>query len=78
MDVNDLRSAVTLLSLAAFVGIALWAWSRRNLAATSRRRRVLPDNDDEPTAASAAARPPGAADMSDFFNSGWSMYTSPG
>jgi cytochrome c oxidase cbb3-type subunit IV len=30
MDVNTLRIAVTLLSLVAFVGIVLWAWSRRN------------------------------------------------
>ena len=29
MDVNLLRIAVTLLSLAAFVGIVLWALSRR-------------------------------------------------
>ena len=30
MDVNDLRSAVTVLSLLIFLGIAAWAWSRRN------------------------------------------------
>jgi cytochrome c oxidase cbb3-type subunit 4 len=29
MDVNDLRSAVTVLMLLSFVGIAAWAWSRR-------------------------------------------------
>jgi cytochrome c oxidase cbb3-type subunit IV len=32
MDVNDLRVVVTLLSFAAFVGIAVWAWSRKNAA----------------------------------------------
>jgi len=32
MDVNLLRIAVTLLSLAAFVGIVLWALSRRREA----------------------------------------------
>jgi cytochrome c oxidase cbb3-type subunit IV len=26
MDINDLRSAVTLVSLALFAGIATWAW----------------------------------------------------
>ncbi len=29
MDINDLRSAVTVLSLVVFIGIAAWAWSRR-------------------------------------------------
>ena len=30
MDVNALRILVTLLSLVAFVGIVIWAWSRTN------------------------------------------------
>ena len=30
MDVNALRIGVTLLSLAGFVGIVVWAWSRAN------------------------------------------------
>ncbi|HRP27506.1 MAG TPA: cbb3-type cytochrome c oxidase subunit 3 [Burkholderiaceae bacterium] len=30
MDVNDFRIATTLLSFAAFIGIVIWAWSRRN------------------------------------------------
>lgn len=30
MDVNDLRSISTVLSLLTFVGIVAWAWSRRN------------------------------------------------
>lgn len=30
MDVNLLRIAVTLLSLAAFIGIVRWAWSGRH------------------------------------------------
>ena len=28
MDINDMRSAVTLVSLLLFVGIALWTWQR--------------------------------------------------
>ena len=32
MDVNDLRIATTLLSFAAFIGIVVWAWSKRNQA----------------------------------------------
>ena len=30
MDVNDLRIATTLLSFAIFIGILVWAFSRRN------------------------------------------------
>lgn len=32
MDINDMRSAVTLVSLLIFVGIVVWAWSKRNQA----------------------------------------------
>jgi cytochrome c oxidase cbb3-type subunit 4 len=32
MDVNDLRIGVTVLSFVAFIGIAVWAWSRKNAA----------------------------------------------
>jgi cytochrome c oxidase cbb3-type subunit IV len=30
MDLNDLRSWVTVVSLLLFVGIVRWAWARRN------------------------------------------------
>lgn len=30
MDLNDLRSLVTVLGLIAFLCIVAWAWSRRN------------------------------------------------
>lgn len=30
MDINDLRSLITVLSLITFVGIWVWAWSRKN------------------------------------------------
>jgi len=30
MEVNDLRSVMTVVSLLTFVGIVAWAWSRRN------------------------------------------------
>jgi cytochrome c oxidase cbb3-type subunit 4 len=33
MDVNTLRSIVTVVSLVCFIGIVLWAWSSRNAAA---------------------------------------------
>ncbi|MFN3736815.1 cbb3-type cytochrome oxidase subunit 3 [Hydrogenophaga sp.] len=32
MDINDLRSIVTVVSLLTFLGIVGWAWSRRNQA----------------------------------------------
>jgi cytochrome c oxidase cbb3-type subunit 4 len=35
MDINALRIVVTLLSFAIFVGIVVWAASRRNAAAFS-------------------------------------------
>ncbi|MFW2357114.1 cbb3-type cytochrome oxidase subunit 3 [Hydrogenophaga sp.] len=30
MDINDLRSIVTVISLLTFLGIVAWAWSKRN------------------------------------------------
>ena len=32
MDINTLRSIVTLLAFAAFIGIVVWSWSLRNQA----------------------------------------------
>jgi len=32
MDINDLRSVVTVVSMIAFLGIVVWAWSRNNRA----------------------------------------------
>ena len=32
MDINDLRSIVTVISLITFLGIVAWAWSRSNRA----------------------------------------------
>lgn len=32
MDINDLRVVVTVLSFAAFIGIWIWAWSKKNQA----------------------------------------------
>lgn len=30
MDINTLRAIVTVVSLITFLGIVVWAWSRRN------------------------------------------------
>ncbi|HCY15129.1 MAG: CcoQ/FixQ family Cbb3-type cytochrome c oxidase assembly chaperone [Pseudomonadota bacterium] len=32
MDVNTLRSIATVASFITFIGIVLWAWSKRNAA----------------------------------------------
>ena len=56
MDVNTLRSVTTVLSLLVFVGIVLWAWSRRNKAAFH-EAEMLPFIEDAPAAAPAAAPP---------------------
>ena len=32
LDINTLRSLVTVVSLIAFIGIMVWAYSRRNAA----------------------------------------------
>ncbi len=46
MDVNDLRSVVTLGSLLVFLGIAVWAWSRGNKARFD-EAAALPFADEE-------------------------------
>ena len=32
MDINLLRSIVTVVAFVVFIGIVIWAWSRRNQA----------------------------------------------
>ncbi|MGS5087521.1 cbb3-type cytochrome oxidase subunit 3 [Hydrogenophaga sp. A37] len=45
MDINDMRSIVTVVSFLAFVGIVVWAWSKRNQASFDEAAR-LPLQDD--------------------------------
>jgi cytochrome c oxidase cbb3-type subunit IV len=52
MDVNTLRVLVTLLSLAAFVGIVIWAWLRRNQTAFAQAARLPLLDDAQPPSAS--------------------------
>jgi cytochrome c oxidase cbb3-type subunit 4 len=40
MDVNTLRSIVTVLGFITFIGIVLWAWSRRNVAEFEQAARL--------------------------------------
>ncbi len=46
MDLNDLRSVVTVISLFAFLGIVAWAWSRNNRSAFDEAAR-LPFADEQ-------------------------------
>ncbi len=46
MDINDLRSAVTVLSLLLFVGIIVWTWQRARRDAFE-EAALLPFADDE-------------------------------
>lgn len=45
MDVNTLRSIATVASFITFIGIVLWAWSRRN-AADFEQAAMLPFEQD--------------------------------
>jgi len=45
MDVNDLRSGVTVLSMLVFLGIAAWAWSQRNRSRFDEAARLPFEND---------------------------------
>ena len=47
MDVNDLRSIITVVSFVLFVGIVFWAWSGRRKADFDAAAR-LPLDDDQP------------------------------
>lgn len=45
MDINTLRSIVTVVSLVCFIGIVLWAWSGRNRAAFEQAAQLPFDQD---------------------------------
>ena len=45
MDINDLRSLVIVVSLVTFLGIIVWAWSKKNKANFDEAAR-LPFGDD--------------------------------
>lgn len=47
MDVNDLRSIITVVSFLLFIGIVFWAWSGRRKADFDAAAR-LPLDDDQP------------------------------
>jgi cytochrome c oxidase cbb3-type subunit IV len=45
MDINDLRSIVTVVSLLTFVGIVVWAYSKRNQSGFDEAARLPFDED---------------------------------
>lgn len=46
MDINDIRSIVTVVSFITFIGIFLWAWSgRRKQAFDDAARSVIEDDE---------------------------------
>ena len=56
MDINDVRSIVTVLVFLTFIGIVAWAWSGRRRAAFEEAAN-LPFSEDEPL---PPGRSPGA------------------
>lgn len=46
MDINTLRSIVTVVALVVFVGIVVWAWSARNRTRFEEAARLPFENDD--------------------------------
>lgn len=46
MDLNDLRIVITLMSFAMFIGLVVWTWQRKRLAAFEQAAR-LPFEDED-------------------------------
>ena len=55
MDMNDLRSVVTVISFAVFIGIIVWAWAGRRREDFDDAAR-LPFADDTPAQASSGEK----------------------
>ncbi|CUB07170.1 MAG: CcoQ/FixQ family Cbb3-type cytochrome c oxidase assembly chaperone [Tepidiphilus sp.] len=51
MDINDLRSLVTVLSFLCFIGICVWAYSRAAKPAFEEAARLPFLEDDDPVLA---------------------------
>ena len=57
MDLIDLRSLITVLAFASFIGIVWWAWSSRREEVFSQAARMPRDDDDRPAAPVRAGSP---------------------
>ena len=47
MDINDLRSIYTVIMFVFFIGVCLWAWSRRNKTRFNDAANMLFDENEE-------------------------------
>ena len=47
MDINTLRSVITVVAFVAFIGIVLWAYSGRSKAAFDQAARLPFDEEDD-------------------------------
>ncbi len=79
VDLNLLRSAVTVLSLMAFVGIVAWAWSSRRKADFEEMARVVfSDEPMQPSEANSMRAKPGAGvELSQLQCAAWAGAHSP-
>jgi len=48
MDINDLRACTTVFSFAVFIGILVWAFSKRNAQDFEATARLSLDLDEDP------------------------------
>ncbi|MCX7897748.1 MAG: cbb3-type cytochrome c oxidase subunit 3 [Rhodocyclaceae bacterium] len=56
MDINDLRSVITVLAFVTFIGIVAWAWSSRQKAVFDEAARLPLEDDEPPTTGQHAGR----------------------
>lgn len=56
MDINDLRSIITVVSFLTFIGIVIWAWSSRRKEAFDEAARLVFDEDEPESTLSAQQR----------------------
>lgn len=55
MDINDMRSVITVLAFVSFIGIVIWAWSGKRKAAFDEAARLPLEDDDAHMLRRAAA-----------------------
>ena len=65
MDINDLRSLITVLTFAMFVGIVSWTYSGRRKQAFE-EAALLPFSDDEPADGPAKVGQPRASSVEQY------------
>ncbi|HEX6829715.1 MAG TPA: cbb3-type cytochrome c oxidase subunit 3 [Burkholderiales bacterium] len=55
MDINDIRSVLTVLAFASFIGIVIWAWSGKRKKVFDEAARLPLEDDDANMVRHAAA-----------------------